>query len=269
MGPETSKLPGREDLELEQRAQQLLDEPAHTDNPLRPIVGELLERTADLRQRMERVLRISDGYHSVSRSQNVDLIHEYDRQIVRLEKLVRISDRYQSQLLRLNEDLKTLSLRDPLTNIGNRRFMTERLREEAERARRVGANFSLALIDIDHFKNVNDLFGHGAGDDVLCRVADTVRACLRDYDVFARWGGEEFVIALPETDLATAVSVCERVRVAIERLRVQRDDFEISVTVSFGVTEYRSGELPAETVARADVALRRAKAGGRNRLERA
>lgn len=259
----------REEADLQQVAQALLNDPAHADNPLRPVLAALSVRNEELHQRMERVLHISDGYHSVTRAQNADLIREYDRQIVRLEKLVRISDRYQSQLLQLNEELRTLSLRDPLTGAGNRRFMSERLREEAERARRIGANFSLALLDIDRFKSINDLHGHDVGDEVLCRVSDSVRAGLRDYDVFARWGGEEFLIALPESDLDSATLVCERVRAAISALRVSQGDSEIAVTVSMGLTEYRVGEMTAETIGRADVALRRAKAMGRDRLERA
>lgn len=269
MTPELSVPLSREEQSLFDRVQALLDDPSQAGNPMRPVLLELLARNEEQRQRLEKLLRISDGYHSVSRTQNLDLIKEYDRQIMRLEKLARISDRYQSQLLHLNEELKALTLRDTLTGVGNRRFMTERLREEAERARRVGASFALAILDVDHFKAVNDLHGHDAGDEVLCKVADTVRACLRDYDVFARWGGEEFLIALPETSLATASSVCERVRRAIEQLVVERGGACISVTVSFGLTEHRSGEIPSETISRADVALRRAKDAGRNRLERA
>lgn len=256
-----------DERDLIEHAHALLDDPAQDANPMRSVLLELLARNEEQRGRLEKLVRISDGYHSVSRTQNLDLIREYDRQIMRLEKLARISDRYQSQLIHLNEELKALTLRDPLTGIGNRRYMSERLREEVERARRLGAGFSLAVLDIDHFKNVNDVHGHEVGDEVLCRVADVVRATLRDYDVFARWGGEEFVIALPESALATAVSVCQRVRESVAAMRVERRGIVVSVTVSLGLTEHRNGEAPAETINRADVALRQAKAAGRNRLE--
>ncbi|MDX5444764.1 MAG: biofilm regulation diguanylate cyclase SiaD [Zoogloeaceae bacterium] len=256
-----------DERDLIERAHALLDDPAHAGHPMRPVLLELLARNEEQRGRLEKLLRISDGYHSVSRTQNLDLIREYDRQIMRLEKLARISDRYQSQLLHLNEELKALTLRDPLTGVGNRRYMSERLCEEVERASRLGAGFSLAVLDIDHFKNVNDVHGHEVGDEVLCRVAEVVRATLRDYDVFARWGGEEFVIALPESALATATTVCQRVREAVESLRIERRDTAISVTISLGLTEHRNGEPPTDTINRADVALRQAKAAGRNRLE--
>lgn len=257
----------QDERELISLACALLDDPAQAANPMRPVMLGLLARNEELRGRLEKLVRISDGYHNVSRTQNLDLIREYDRQIVRLEKLARISDRYQSQLLHLNEELKAMTLRDPLTGIGNRRYMTERLREEVERASRVGAGFALAVLDIDHFKNVNDTYGHEVGDEVLCRVAHVVRSTLRDYDVFARWGGEEFVIALPESGLHTAITVCERVREAVADARVEQGGIGISVTISFGLTEHRSGESPSETINRADAALRKAKVAGRNRLE--
>lgn len=258
----------REEADLHERVRALLGDPAQQTNPMREALAELLDRSEEQRSRLEKLVRISDGYHNVSRTQNVDLIREYDRQIMRLEKLARISDRYQSQLIALNDELKTLTLRDPLTGVGNRRFMTDRLREESERANRRGVTYSLAILDIDHFKTVNDRFGHDVGDAVLCRVVDTVRSCLRDYDVFARWGGEEFIIALPDTVLEVAAAVCERVRREIEALNVSCDTVTVAVTASFGLTEHAPGENPSETINRADVALRRAKDAGRNRIVR-
>lgn len=267
MLPEVTLPRNREEQELHERILTLLDDPAEQGSLMRAALAELLAQSEEQRSRLEKLVRISDGYHNVARTQNIDLIKEYDRQIMRLEKLARISDRYQGQLLQLNQELKALTLRDPLTGIGNRRFMTERLREEAERSRRLGAVFSLAVLDIDHFKSVNDRFGHDAGDEVLCGVAEAVRAALRDYDVFARWGGEEFIIALPETGQAVAHAVCERIRESIEALCVSKDGESIRVTASFGLAEHRSGDTPSETINRADVALRQAKASGRNRLE--
>lgn len=267
MKPEAPLPPNADEAALLARARALLDDPAQAGNPMHEVLGALLGRHEEMRGRLEKLVRISDGYHNVSRTQNIDLIREYDRQILRLEKLARISDRYQSQLLHLNEELKTLTLRDPLTGVGNRRYMSERLREEVERARRVGASFSLAMLDIDHFKQVNDQLGHDVGDAVLCAVAEAVRATLRDYDIFARWGGEEFVIVLPESGIAAASSVCERVRVAVSERRVGVGDKAASVTVSLGLTEYRDGESTSDTLNRADAALRRAKAAGRNRIE--
>jgi len=267
MKPESPPLRTHDEDALLERARALLEDPAQAGNPMRETLEGLLVRHDEMRGRLEKLVRISDGYHNVSRSQNLDLIREYDRQIMRLEKLARISDRYQSQLLHLNEELKALTLRDPLTGIGNRRYMAERLREEVERARRVGTDFSLAMLDIDRFKQVNDTLGHDVGDAVLCAVAEAVRATLRDYDIFARWGGEEFLIALPESGIDAATSVCERVRAAVAALRVGQGEGVISVTVSLGLTEYRPGETTADTLNRADAALRRAKAAGRNRIE--
>src|SRR5690606_19434216 len=97
----------REEVELHERVRTLLDDSSQRDNPMREVLAELLERSEQQRGRLEKLVRISDGYHNVSRTQNMDLIREYDRQIMRLEKLARISDRYQSQLIALNEELKT------------------------------------------------------------------------------------------------------------------------------------------------------------------
>ncbi|MDX5363846.1 MAG: biofilm regulation diguanylate cyclase SiaD [Pseudazoarcus pumilus] len=258
-----------DEQDLVSRALALLEDPAEAHNPMRYVLRELLAQNEEQRGRLEKLLRISDGYHNVARTQNLDLIREYDRQIMRLEKLARISDRYQSQLLHLNEELKALTLRDPLTGIGNRRYMSERLCEEVERARRVDAVFSLAVLDIDHFKQVNDVHGHDVGDEVLCSVAEVVRAALRDYDVFARWGGEEFIVVLPETGLTAATTVCERVRVAVELARFGRGAVQVPITVSLGLTEHRPGETPSDTISRADAALRLAKVAGRNCLKSA
>lgn len=262
------KLPlSRGESDLHDRVRALLDDPDERNNPMREVLEELLERSEQQRSRLEKLLRISDGYHDISRHKNLDLIKEYDRQIVRLEKLARISDRYQSRLLELNQELKELSLRDPLTGIGNRRFMRDRLDEEAARAGRNGSSLALAIMDVDHFKRVNDRLGHDAGDHVLCGVTDIVSEGLRDYDIFARWGGEEFLIVFPQSDIEVARGVCERLRLAIEKPTIVLDGAVIEVTASFGVTEFCSGEDPSETISRADVALRRAKDSGRNRVE--
>lgn len=162
-------------------------------------------------------------------------------------------------------ELRRLVHRDPLTGLFNRRSLFEHAAREQARCERYGTPLSLVMLDIDGFKAVNDTFGHGAGDDVICETAARVACALRDVDAAFRLGGEEFLILLPSTDVDAAVGVAERLRYAVASRPV--DAIGRGVTASFGVTELRRGEEDWEAaMRRADVALYRAKAEGRNRV---
>jgi len=162
------------------------------------------------------------------------------------------------------------AITDGLTGLYIRRFVMHRLREEVRRTRRYGNQLSVVMCDIDHFKQVNDNHGHPAGDAVLVRVADVLRAGLRtEVDVAGRYGGEEFLLLLPQTTARAAVVAAERLRKSTEQLRVDvGDDEPLQVTMSFGIAELdiESGEGPAELIARADAALYASKEAGRNRV---
>jgi two-component system cell cycle response regulator len=167
----------------------------------------------------------------------------------------------------LVEETRRLASTDPLTGLLNRRAFSQWVAHERPRALRYGHQLSVALLDIDHFKSVNDRYGHDAGDGVLVHVARTVRDVVRDADVVARWGGEEILVALTETDGAGAKRACERLRLAIEALSVPtRDATRLTVTTSIGVATLQRNETIEALVTRADAALYRAKAGGRNRV---
>jgi len=156
------------------------------------------------------------------------------------------------------------SVRDPLTGALNRRAFSEALDLELARSLRYGRSFCVAMIDVDHFKHVNDQFGHPCGDRVLVRICRRVAGLMRPNDVFARYGGEEFVVLMPETTLEFAMQVAERLRSEIDRTV---DDKVPHVTVSVGITEWSARDVTAELLmARADEALYAAKAGGRNRI---
>jgi diguanylate cyclase (GGDEF)-like protein len=165
----------------------------------------------------------------------------------------------------LNVALREASTHDPLTGIGNRRLLMERLREESERAQRSGKPYVLVILDIDHFKQVNDTWGHEVGDRVLVEIGCTMQAALRQYDLCGRWGGEEFLLLLPETAMADADQVIDRVRQDIRSLAVRVGTEALSVTASFGVAEYRLGESYSQTLSRADAALLEAKRSGRDK----
>jgi diguanylate cyclase (GGDEF)-like protein len=160
--------------------------------------------------------------------------------------------------------LSRLALTDPVTSLANRRGGEEALAREAARARRTGAPLSLVLFDIDRFKNINDQAGHAVGDRVLRGISDILSASQRGSDLAMRWGGEEFLVLLPDVGLAGARIFAERVRENVQNLSVADAG---RITVSAGVSELIGDEDPAVALGRADANLYRAKAGGRNRVE--
>jgi diguanylate cyclase (GGDEF)-like protein len=172
---------------------------------------------------------------------------------------------------RLQDDLRRAGETDMLTELANRRFGVDRLTDEIDRSRRYGSALSVALIDIDHFKRVNDALGHSAGDEVLVAVAAELQSVSRQSDCIIRWGGEEFLFVFPETTTEDAAAIVERFRAHLEHQPVPveaADDGSIVVTVSGGVAQLRDGDTMETLVDRADTALYRAKETGRNRLLR-
>jgi diguanylate cyclase (GGDEF)-like protein/PAS domain S-box-containing protein len=157
--------------------------------------------------------------------------------------------------------LMELAVKDHLTKIYNRRYITERLEADIELCKRANRTFSLIMFDIDHFKNINDTYGHNVGDNVLIKLTDIVKRRIRKIDIFARWGGEEFLIMLPESMLENARLLAENLRKLIEETDILRDR---TVTCSFGVTEYYEGDTVDFIVKRADDCLYKAKFLGRN-----
>lgn len=163
--------------------------------------------------------------------------------------------------------LEMVSRIDGLTQLFNRSHWQSRLSEEFSRAARYQTPLSLIMFDLDHFKKVNDTYGHLGGDAVLCNVARVVRSSLRENDIAGRYGGEEFGIILPNTPEAGAMIVADRIRASIEASPVPFEEREIKATSSLGVAEYRPGVADCEElIAQADAALYRAKEGGRNRV---
>jgi diguanylate cyclase (GGDEF)-like protein len=162
--------------------------------------------------------------------------------------------------------INELAIRDELTGVHNRRYLLGLIEKEKERSDRNGRSFCLCLLDIDFFKRINDTWGHSAGDTVLRAFAGVVQGQVRGSDSFGRYGGEEFLLMLPETPAADAMILAERVRAAIEKMRCVEGGSEIALTVSIGVAEYRMGEAIGLAVGRADEALYLAKSSGRNRV---
>lgn len=158
------------------------------------------------------------------------------------------------------------SLRDPLTELPNREAYQERVRAEFNRWQRYQHPLSLAICDLDHFKKINDSFGHQAGDRVLKVIGRSISKRLRTVDFFGRYGGEEFVAILPETNLQDAYDLLEKIRAAIANTAFNYKEQPLDITLSIGVAEFRAGDTIDAVFARADKALYSAKAAGRNRV---
>jgi diguanylate cyclase len=184
----------------------------------------------------------------------------------RLARLRSRDRRQRNDLTKALSRIQQLATRDELTGLVNRRHMSLLLEQERERGARSGRLFSLAMLDIDHFKAINDHYGHAVGDEVMQSLARQMPQALRSTDVVARWGGEEFVVLLPESALGTA-------RVGLERLRgrvaatpmAHLSGVPIRITISAGLAEHIAGESVQQTLERADRALYEAKSQGRNR----
>ncbi len=174
--------------------------------------------------------------------------------------------RQRAELAAALERISDMATLDELTGLANRRCMGEWLEAERERSERAGHPWSVAILDIDHFKRVNDAYGHAAGDAVLRAVAAVGAATIRRCDALARWGGEEFVLLLRDVDPAGASIVAARLRLALQQQSIAVDGAAIEVTASIGIAAHRPGEPVDATMSRADRALYAAKAGGRNRV---
>jgi diguanylate cyclase (GGDEF)-like protein len=182
-------------------------------------------------------------------------------------RLSSLRSRLRSQRAALTDALREvqrLVIHDELTGLANRRHMQERLEQEKSRCQRTGRHFSIAVIDLDHFKRINDTQGHAAGDAVLRAFAAEAVAALRGADLMARWGGEEFLLLLPDTRGAEAQASVMRL---LERVRNLPWATGLPLSFSAGVTEHRQGETVPETVARADRQMYEAKRAGRNTVK--
>lgn len=166
----------------------------------------------------------------------------------------------------LEAELHRLATTDALTGLWNRRAFLDRLGSDIARSLRYGRPMTLAMVDLDHFKRINDRYGHAVGDDVLVAFADVCRTALRDADVVGRLGGEEFAVLLPETAIRRATATAERLREAVAALSVPAGDEQVHPTASIGLAQLGPGDDASRLMARADHALYAAKEQGRNRV---
>jgi two-component system, cell cycle response regulator len=174
----------------------------------------------------------------------------------------------QQRLLESQAALEHAATYDRLTGLWNRGTIVDHLAGELNRTQREGASLSVLLVDIDHFKRINDTYGHAAGDQVLCEISRRIRSLLRAYDAVGRYGGEEFLVVLPGADTSSARVVAERLRDGVHATPVTDESFNHEVSVSIGLAcSDTIGFESAALILAADQALYRAKAAGRNRVE--
>jgi diguanylate cyclase (GGDEF)-like protein len=193
----------------------------------------------------------------------------YELLVIELRQAKEKAEKLANELHSANVTLHELAFRDALTGLYNHRFFQEAMDKELDRSKRYQRDFSLIIFDIDHFKKVNDTYGHPVGDRVLEAIARVAEQAVRGADIIARYGGEEFAIILPETDFISANAVAERLRGNIEHLDIVVDDTTIKATVSVGYTSYRHNIKVQEKgaiIKMADSALYIAKQSGRNKV---
>lgn len=187
-----------------------------------------------------------------------------DELLLRLKRVLKERELTQERD-RMLEQLKELAITDGLTQLYNSRHFYQQLEIEINRFNRYSRQLSLLLIDIDHFKRYNDSHGHLEGDKILREAARLIASCMRNLDSAYRYGGEEFTVILPETDISAAANVAQRIRKTIEK-NLRSDVDRETITVSIGVTEYAAGDCLTEFIRRADRAMYLAKESGRNRI---
>ncbi|MCA9840132.1 MAG: diguanylate cyclase [Trueperaceae bacterium] len=218
--------------------------------------GSRLEKALNTEEQQKKQRTLELIYKTEQLKQEARLLEEKNKEL----------EGYVKRLEELNEQVIELSVRDPLTGLYNRRLLFEQAENYCKLARRYGKPLTVAMIDIDHFKQVNDKFLHKAGDQVLVLLADLMQAHFREADLIARYGGEEFAVVMPETSLENAVIACERLRKTIETYDWSIIHPELRVTSSFGLVSQVVCENLEELFSLADKQLYKAKELGRNRL---
>ena len=239
-------------------------------------VGEFIDGIAEKTIEVLGTFEIDPGdmkpYSQILEEANTELGKmnlSYEQLVMELKQEKSKGDALARDLKEANEKLRSMAFEDGLTGLFNRRYFEDHLEREISRVNRYSHLLSLIMIDIDHFKKINDIHGHQQGDTVLRAVADVFNDSIRRPDIAARYGGEEFSIILPETDLKGALVLAERIRQFIENLEIKIDSQILKVTISLGITSYhpaKEKKTKEELIEAADKALYNSKNTGRNKL---
>src|SRR4051812_21013000 len=235
---------------------------------LQSLADEMSSSAQEHRSKLDRASHLLTSGANTSDESLAELVVDVIGDVVRANqnlksKLNTAEGRLQEQAVEIEAHMSR-SLTDALTGLPNRREFNERLEERMGAWNRRRDVFSLLLLDVDHFKKLNDRYGHLAGDQVLSTIGRALRGSIRREDAVARFGGEEFAILLPSTSLEDAIQAAQKVREAVARVAIDRNNQQIAVTVSGGLATIESNERVEALIQRADSALYAAKAAGRN-----
>lgn len=244
--------------------QQLRDQVSDLQNSVQE-AADLESLKQALEQRLEGLLQSVSSHQRQRDSGSDDVAERLQGLVKRVAEMEQEAQQFREHI----EEQRQKSLLDPLTGLPNRAAWSERLDLEVARRQRYGGQLLLAVLDVDHFKRINDGYGHQAGDRVLKIIAGELSKRLRKTDFIARFGGEEFVLLIPATPLEGGVQLLETLRAAIEACPFHFKGEPVTITFSAGIAEFRNGEATEVTFERADQALYRAKGAGRNRVEQA
>ena len=223
------------------------------------------EELADLKNLVQQRMDTIRTHMQEFRSAEDGRLHQAEQQVAELTEKLESVQGESAQLRQRLQDERNLAMIDTLTSIPNRLAYNERLKQEFARWRRYGSPLTIAVWDIDKFKSVNDNYGHQAGDKVLTVIAQLLHKQIRETDFVARFGGEEFVLLLPETSAENSTVATEHIRKAVEATEFHFRGKRVPITISCGVSEFKQGDSPERVFERADKALYEAKNGGRNR----
>ncbi len=239
---------------IQQQMQEIRDEVMKKDQSMDSIKDTVLTKMDALMGAMHEYL-VKGHDREEHLSQQLD---QLNHQVQSLEKQA-------SDAKKMLEEQEYQATIDPLTKVPNRQAYTQRLEQEYQRFKRYKHDLGLLVLDVDHFKNINDTYGHLAGDKVLQLIARTVQKALRETDFIARFGGEEFVILLPEQTKEQVTKVAEKIRSLVEACPFRFKETPVTITVSVGVSLFKEGDTPETVFERADKALYKCKHDGRNR----
>lgn len=213
-------------------------------------------------QRLDRIVEGLDRFRDSQKQRQ----QRSEQELKALREQLRATEDEAARLRDSLSEQRTRAATDALTHIANRHAYHDRINQEYSRWRRYRGKMALVVADIDHFKQINDKYGHMAGDAVLKHVANMLRTGIRESDFVARYGGEEFVVLMPETSLIDATKAINKLRLRIAQTNTNVGGQSMNVTVSFGVAEFEGDDVPRDVYHRADTALYRAKSKGRNQV---
>ena len=216
-------------------------------------------------ERFEKVIADIHNSDNLLLEEFTHLSECYNMLRLQVNKLSTENDQLKTELVNMVRSLDLASRIDGMTGLANRRDIMEKIDREATRSQRHQHPFTILLINIDGFKKINDTHGYNTGDDVLVEISRVLRSCVRNEDICARWGGEEFLILLPETAAESSLPVANKILEAMSRTEFKANKPGIHITVSIGVCEHIPSQTVQESVARVHHALLMAKKGGKNR----